>query len=257
MIRLPILIGTILIAFLGSSSLLADREGARQRDFVRSLELFDKAKSPEEFRDSAKLLEALLSDGYCNGAVYYNLGNAYFRAGDFGRSILNYRKAKPYRPSDPLLEANLQQALASAPGKIAMPAKPWWSPVMFWTESLSYPSRVWLALMACGIAPIFIMLSVMLRRRNLVWIAIGLTILGIVFSIDSYLNSPEWNNARLAVITGETIARKGIGKDYEPAFSAPLKDGAEFVVLNETNGWTFGHFAEIGDGWVKNDFVAR
>ena len=257
MIRIPLLLGAIWIAIAFAAGLRADQEGDRQRDILRSLELFDKAKTPDEFRESAKLLETLLLDGYCNGAVYYNLGNAYFRAGDFGRSILNYRKAKPYRPSDSLLEANLQQALASAPGRIAFPPKPWWSPVMFWTESLSYPTRVWFALILSGIAPLFLFSSVFLRRRNLVWVAIGLIILGIVFSIDAYLNSPEWNSNKLAVITGETIARKGIGKDYEPAFNAPLKDGAEFVVLNETNGWTFGHFADIGDGWVKNDFVAR
>ena len=257
MIRLPLRLGAMLLACVLAASLRADQEGDRQRDFLRSLELFDKAKTPEDFRESARVLETLLADGYCNSAVYYNLGNAYFRAGDFGRSILNYRKAKPYRPSDSLLEANLQQALASAPGRIPVPPKAWWSPVMFWTESLAYPTRVWLALLMLGIAPLIVFASVMLRRRNLVWFAIGLTVLGMVFSIDGYLNSPERNSNRLAVITGETVARKGIGKDYEAAFSAPLKDGAEFVVLNETNGWTFGHFAEIGDGWVKNDFVAR
>ena len=257
MIRiLNLLFGMLLVCVL-SSRLSADQESDRQRDFLRSLELFDKAQTPEDFRESAKVLEALLTDGYRNGAVYYNLGNAYFRAGDFGRAILSYRKAKPYRPSDPLLEANLQQALASAPGRIAIPPKPWWSPVMFWTESLAYPSRVWIAILSSGLAPFLVFASVLLRRRNIVWFAVGLTILGIVFAIDGYMNSPERNSNRLAVITGETIARKGIGKDYEPAFSAPLKDGAEFVVISETNGWTFGRFAEIGDGWVKNDFVAR
>ena len=59
------------------------------------------------------------------------------------------------------------------------------------------------------------------------------------------------------MITGETVARKGIGKDYEAAFDSPLKDGAEFMVLEEINGWTFGHFNGIGDGWVRNEFVAR
>jgi len=257
MIRVPNLFWVTLIACVLVSNVRADQEIDRQRDFAQSLELFDKATTPDGFRESARLLETLLADGFCNSAVYYNLGNAYFRAGEFGRAILNYRKAKPYRPRDPLLEANLQQALTSAPNRIAMPPKPWWSPVMFWTESLAYPTRVWIATVALGFAPLFVFASVLIRRRNLIWVAIGLSVLGSVFSIDGLVNSPERSRARLAVITGETVARKGIGKDYEPAFNAPLKDGAEFVVLNETNGWIFGHFAEIGDGWVKNDFVAR
>ena len=236
---------------------LAVTVGDRQTDFLRSLELFDKAKSPEEFRESAAVLESIVADGFRNGAVYYNLGNAYYRAGDFGRAILNYHKAKPYRPRDPLLEANLRQALASAPGKIAEPPKPWWLHVMFWQESLSHPARAAIALFSFSLAPILALVAFWFRRRNLLWLAGGMTAIALLFTLDVALNSPERFSASRAVITGETVARKGIGKDYEAAFDAPLKDGAEFIVLNETSGWTFGHFAGIGDGWVRNEFVAR
>ena len=237
--------------------LLADTVSDRQRDFLRSLELFDMAKSPEEFRESAKVLESFVADGFCNGAVYYNLGNAYYRAGDFGRAILNYRKAKHYLPRDPLLEANLQQALASAPGKIAEPPMPWWQHVMFWQESLSHPARVAIALISSSLAPILAFIAFWFRRHNLLWLAGGMTAMALLFTLDAGLNSPERFSASRAVISGETVARKGIGKDYEAAFDAPLRDGAEFIILNETSGWTFGHFAGIGNGWVRNEFVAR
>jgi len=59
------------------------------------------------------------------------------------------------------------------------------------------------------------------------------------------------------VVTGETIARKGIGKNYEPAFDQPLKDGAEFTILSENGDWIFGHFEGIGDGWQRSESVAR
>ncbi len=229
----------------------------RQRAFLQSIELFDKANSPNEFRESAAVLESIVADGFCNGAVYYNLGNAYYRAGDFGLAILNYRKAKPYRPNDPLLEANLQQALSSAPGKIAEPPKPWWLYVIFWNDSLAYPTRVMIALVSLSLVPLIALVSVLFYQRKLIWLAGGTMIVALLFTIDAGLNSPERVEAKRAVITGETIARKGIGKDYEAAFDSPLKDGAEFMVLEETNGWTFGHFNGIGDGWVRNEFVAR
>src|ERR1700678_3289368 len=90
---------------------LAAGPGTRERTFVHALEVFDAAKAPDDYRESAALLESLLADGFKNGAVFYNLGNAYFRAGEYGRSIAAYRKAKPYRPRDPYLEANLRQVL--------------------------------------------------------------------------------------------------------------------------------------------------
>lgn len=248
---------TILLILAFSCELESDQSVDRQQAFKNSIELFDLAQSPAEFRESAKVLESILADGFCNGAVYYNLGNAYYRAGDFGRAILNYRKAKPYRPRDPLLEANLQQALASAPGKITEPPKPWWLHVMFWTEALSHPTRVVISLLSFALAPLIALIAILFRRRNYLWLAGGTTALGLLFAFDAGLNSPERFWANRAVITGETVARKGIGKDYEAAFDAPVKDGAEFVVLSETSGWTFGHFEGIGDGWVRNEFVAR
>ena len=257
MIRLQKFVALLFFVSLQAPELIADGSSDRQRDFLRSIELFDAAQSPEDFRESAKLLESIASDGFRSGVIHYNLGNAYYRAGDFGRAILNYRKAKPYRPSDPLLEANLQQALASAPGKLPEPPKPWWDHVLFWTESIAYPVRVAIALGLLVLAPLITLSAVFIHRKKLLWLAGAVTGVAMLFVVDAGLNSPENAGVNRAVITGETVARKGIGKDYEAAFDAPLKDGAEFVVLQETNGWTFGHFAGIGDGWVRNEFVAR
>ena len=64
-------------------------------------------------------------------------------------------------------------------------------------------------------------------------------------------------SSQRAVITIETIARKGTGNSYEPAFDQPLRDGAEFQVLQVSSDWTLGRFEGIGDGWVRNDSVAR
>ena len=136
----PTLIALVLIL---SGSGIAAEPGARQRTFVRALEVFDAAKTPADYRESATLLESLLADGFKNGAVYYNLGNAYFRAGEYGRSISAYRKAKPYRPRDPYLDANLRQAISVAPGRLPEPPPPWWKHVLFWSGWLSFPEKAY------------------------------------------------------------------------------------------------------------------
>ena len=75
-LRALVLMAPILLAAAGPVS--AADPGARERAFVRSLELFDAAKSPGDYRESARVLESILADGFRSGAVYYNLGNAYF-----------------------------------------------------------------------------------------------------------------------------------------------------------------------------------
>lgn len=236
---------------------LAADAGARERAFVQALAIFDAAKSPGEYRESARVFESILADGFRSGAVYYNLGNAYFRAGQFGRAILNYRKAQAYRPRDPYLKANLEQALAAAPGRLSEAPKPWWNHVLFWTDWLAIPTKIRAcSLMLCA-AALVVLGAVYSRYSRLHWVTAAFAFVSIALGIDIALHYDGAVGSTHAVITGETVARKGTGNSYEAAFDQPLRDGAEFQILNETADWTFGHFEGIGDGWVRNEFVAR
>jgi tetratricopeptide (TPR) repeat protein len=235
----------------------AAEPGTRQRTFIRALEVFDAAKTPEEYRDAAALLESLLSDGFRNGAVYYNLGNAYFRSGDYGRAIGAYRKAKPYRPRDPYLEANLRQALSVAPGRLPEPPLPLWKHVLFWSNWLSFPEKAYASFLGFVLAALAACAALVLRWPRAYWISAALVVAAAGLFLDAGLTHAEVAWSRHAVVTGETTARKGIGKDYEPAFDQPLKDGAEFTILAENGDWIFGHFEGIGDGWLPRAHVAR
>ena len=200
---------------------LAAEPGTRQRTFIRALEMFDAAKTPHDYRESAALLESLLADGFHNGAVYYNLGNAYFRAGEYGRAIAAYRKAKPFRPRDPYLEANLRQALSVAPGRLPEPPPPWWTHVLFWSGWLSFPAKAYTR------SPLICWrLWRRARPRSATaagyWISAVLVALP-VLAVDAGLAYADVAWSKHGVVTHETIARKGIGKDYEPAFDQPLE----------------------------------
>jgi tetratricopeptide (TPR) repeat protein len=243
----------IALIHLLAAHAFATGPGTRERTFVRALEVFDAARSPEDYRKSAALLESLVADGFRNGAVYYNLGNAYYRAGEYGRSIAAYRKAKPYRPRDPYLEANLRQALSSAPGRLPEPPPPWWRHVLFWSGWLSFPEKVYASFTAFMLAGLIASAALLLHRPRAYWISVALIIVAAVMSLDTGLSYSDVVGARHGVVTHETIARKGIGKDYEPAFDQPLKDGAEFTVLSERGDWIFGHFEGIGDGWLRRE----
>jgi tetratricopeptide (TPR) repeat protein len=245
---------TVLFCILPGAAFAAE-PGARQRTFVRALEVFDAAKTPDDYRQSAALLESLLADGFRSSAVYYNLGNACYRAGEYGRAIAAYRKAKPYRPRDPYLEANLRQALAVAPGRLPEPPAPWWRHVLFWSGWLSFPEKAYGAFAAFLLASLAACAALFLRRASGYWISAALLAIGMILSLDAALAYVDATGTRHGVVTTETIARKGIGKDYEPAFDQPLKDGAEFTVLSENGEWIFGHFEGIGDGWLRRDHV--
>lgn len=251
LVRIARLLLTLSVVLPGAA--YAAEPGARQRTFIRALEVFDTAKTPRDYRASAALLESLLAEGYRNGAVYYNLGNAYYRAGEYGRAIAAYRKAKPYRPRDPYLEANLRQALSVAPGRLAEPPAAWWRHVLFWSGWLSFPEKAYGTLAVLLLAALAVCAAVFRRQGRWYVVSAALLVTGGILSLDAALDYSDVAGSRHGVVTTETIARKGIGKDYEPAFDQPLKDGAEFTVLSENGDWIFGHFEGIGDGWLRRE----
>src|SRR6476660_4656439 len=62
------------------------------------------------FKEAISSYKALIRDGQWSTNVFYNLGNAYFRTGDFGRAILNYERALALERHHPEATANVQIA---------------------------------------------------------------------------------------------------------------------------------------------------
>jgi hypothetical protein len=148
----------------------------------------------------------------------------------------------------------LRQALAVAPGHLPEPPPAWWSHVLFWSNSLSFPEKAYSALTALLIAALAACVALLLRRPRIYWLCALLLVIGAVMTVDAGL-AASVSGSRHGVVIHETVARKGIGKDYEPAFDQPLKDGAEFSVLSENGDWVLGHFEGIGDGWLRKVHV--
>ena len=68
-----------------------------------------------------KLIEA----GQPSGVLYYNLGNAWFKAGQYGRAIAAYLQAQRLNPRDPNLRFNLRFVREKVTGKDAPVGTAW------------------------------------------------------------------------------------------------------------------------------------
>src|SRR6201997_4435767 len=62
------------------------------------------------FKEAISGYEAVIRAGQWSANIFYDLGNAYFRTGDFGRAILNYERALALERHHPEAAANLQIA---------------------------------------------------------------------------------------------------------------------------------------------------
>jgi len=103
----------------------------------------------EDFAGAAAAYEAVLEAGYESAALHYNLGNAYFKAGELGRSILSWERALALSPGDADARANLDLARTLTADAIQPLPRFWLFDVVAWWVNL-VPRTPLLVIVALG-----------------------------------------------------------------------------------------------------------
>lgn len=235
----------------------SDLNSGFEKDFNDTLSMMEQSRTKEEFTSVARQFEEIARGGLKSGSLHFHCGNAWFQAGSYGNAIRHYRIAKFYLPRDSYLQANLEQALSSAPGRINDKISSGIGEnVFFWSGWISHPWKIRSGSVLL-IASAFLFLAYALRgsRKVLCASVMGVVVSGVLLG-EAIVRSPDRFTLSYGVLNSEATVRKGMGEEYAPAFDRPLLDGAEFEVLQRTSDWTLGRFPGIGDGWVKNEFVA-
>ena len=81
--------------------------------------LGDTAYIQRRYDDAVRIYETVLENEGSSAAVYYNLGNAYYRSNMIGKAILNYERALRLDPTDKDTKANLEFLLSKTKDEIA------------------------------------------------------------------------------------------------------------------------------------------
>src|SRR5207248_5283530 len=70
----------------------------------------NEAYSAGHFQEAVEGYQSLVNSGLWSANLFYELGNAWFRLGDYGEAILNYERALALDPHHPESDANLRIA---------------------------------------------------------------------------------------------------------------------------------------------------
>jgi hypothetical protein len=76
------------------------------------------AYTQEDYNKAIELYEKTLKDNGASAGIYYNLGNAYYKANQIAPAILNYERALLLDPGDKDIRFNLQMAREKTVDKI-------------------------------------------------------------------------------------------------------------------------------------------
>lgn len=228
---------------------------ARETDprFAQETKRYEELQK-NEFRKSAALYQGMIDQGIESGAIFYNQGNAWFRAGEPARALASYRRAERYIPGSPYLQSNIRAvALADAEDRDSS----FLFYVFFWQNSISYPLKfrltLYLALTSFALA-----LTSLLRRSRTCWkITATVFAVSILAFVSTLYDYSRFERTRYGIVqVKETVARKGNSPQYEPAFTEALKQCCEFQVLDERGSWIHFRLPNGQTAWIpKNDAV--
>jgi tetratricopeptide (TPR) repeat protein len=235
--------------------LLAGAAGARADSvsdaFLRANKLYEEGK----YSQSAAGYEELLQAGHVSPAIYFNAGNAWFKAGQAGRAIYDYRRAEQLAPRDPDIRANLGIARAkTGASNAALPGSRWtrWAgrvTLNEWACAASAAAALFfLVLTARQISPAFGKASgglAGLLAAASIWLLICLGL-----SMNQRLLEKS-----SIVIVPEAVVRWGPDPESKSVFTA--LDGAEMPVLGRLGHWLKVSDASRQIGWLQDKDVAQ
>ena len=212
----------------------------------------NKLYEENKFLEAAAGYESLLTNGTRSASIYYNLGTAYYKAGQMGRAIAAYRQAERLTPRDSSLRANLQFVRKRVNGEDKSPLPP----LRSWLTLLTLNEGAALA------AAAFWIWCLLLAAREFrpawrpalrtVTLAAGAAtvLLAAILGAAAYVTLGETP----AVVTArEAIVRFGPIDESQTAFTLP--DGAEITVLDRKNDWLQVRENAKRTGWLKSNQV--
>ena len=205
------------------------------------------------FAEAVELYQSIARGGETSAALFYNLANAHYRAGQLGEAILNYERALALDPRHPEAIANLRLVRDKAR---ALELK---RSAVDRLVGRGTPTQYSVAAAIGFWAFAFALAALLLARRrssSLVALAIvGFLMLSLsVAALYSREQGP--NGQSVAIVTAGSIeARLATAESAGTVLALPA--GSEIKILSTRGGWSYAELPNDLRGWIPANSAER
>ena len=207
-------------------------------DFEEANRLYDVGK----FGEAKQTYERLVGRGEWSANLFYNLGNAAFRASLPGKAVLNYERAVALDGTHAEARANLKWLREQTGAKMA--PRRWWEYV--------YPILPGGVFAVTAAAAFWVGVFALVGRRHFGWAAFA-------FLLAAYAGVGVWRadrEAAMAIITGKETSAKLAPAD-RAGLAEPLPEGSRVRVLSERGEWIYCALPGGGRGWIAEGALEK
>ena len=214
-----------------------------------------------QFEQTADTYKEILSRGFESGALYYNLGNAYFKNNKLGFAIYYYEKGLKHTPNDEDLLYNLKIANSRTVDKIIELPKlfiiSWWEGIV---TSLSISAWSVLTLIIfwiflLSISGYLFVRKIKIQRAAFFIGSISLASLIIVaILLFARINSSASTN--FGILQTQTYSVKTT-PDIKSNDAFVIHEGIKFVIEDNVNDWAKIRLVDGKVGWIQKNVFGQ
>jgi len=193
--------------------------------------------------------------------VYFNLGNAYYKTGQYTLAILNYERAKLLRPDDADIAFNLQVAnqhvvdsIQELPGLFIVR---WWNSLI---NSRATDTWAWYSIAA------FLLFLVMMGfyffsntseiRRITFWTGSILIVLTLFFWSFAAQQKSRLVNHKFAIVMQPTVTVKSSPSEKGTNLFV-IHEGLKVKITDKLGDWVEIMLSDGNKGWLPTETVER
>jgi len=246
------------VAFALVSLMLLLPQGSSAQDeiFERGNQLYQEG----DFAGAVEAYEAVRAAGFESAALHYNLGNAYFKVGDLGRSILQWERALLRGPGDPDALANLELARSLTADEVEPLPRFWlFSAWAWWLQWL--PRSILLSLVGAAwlLAGASVVTRILSRNEDLRWlsgwVAVGATVVVVVFGTNLFVRELNIGQPDRAVVLAEAVQVRAAPAEDDDLTLFEIHEGTRVRVEQRTGAWAEVVLDDGKVGWIPADVM--
>jgi tetratricopeptide (TPR) repeat protein len=221
---------------------------------VQQYNLGNRLYAQKDYAGAARAYQAALEAGP-NAAVEYNLGNALFKSGKIGLSILHYRRARFLDPRDSDVAANLNFARSYRVDKVLTVPGPLARALDRVFRGLSLREAALVAAVGFALAGLAFALWIVRRWNALIVLAAVFLAIALAGFVSERLWSAELSARPAVVILPEVHALSGPAEDAKEILL--LHDGTEVRIREARGDYVLAQIPGGSGGWIRRESVER
>jgi tetratricopeptide (TPR) repeat protein len=229
---------------------------AQEEIFAQGNQLYQQG----DFVGAVSAYEAVLAAGFESAALHYNLGNAYFKAGDLGRAILAWERARVRTPSDPDVLANLELARSLTADAIEPLPRFWLVSALSWWVGL-FPRGLLLVTVAVGWLAVGggVTLRILSRRSDVrrvaTWAAIAGSAATLLLGTNLLARELGLGRAERGVILADVVPVRSAPAEEDDLTLFEIHEGTLIRVDQRAGSWAEVVLEDGKVGWVPADVM--